>query len=188
MSEWSGRKLGSAERNGQLEQYYRAYLDSSYFLELHDGWFEASDVYRISERSRSDRSGAGVPLEYSAADDYWQVCERRTDAQYLAWSESRVGGDSRIQTQVAAGMAHHSQFKCVEILSADEYGDAYNASDNPEIVFKHSNPAGIARRRAGPGTFNRLPGRPYRGGIEVRPGRRMTARCRGVSGVRGSSS
>jgi hypothetical protein len=168
VSEWSGRELGStAARNDALERYYTAYRSFSYFVELYDGWFE-NRAYRIRERSRTDRSGAGVPLEYPEnAHPHWQLCERQVDTDYGTRAESRAGGDFTDPETGWSGMTHHSQFKCVEVVSPDAYGAAFNAVENPEVVYKYSNGTGVARRGAGEGTFNGCPDERVSAGVEV---------------------
>jgi hypothetical protein len=59
-------------------------------------------------------------------------------------------------------MTHHSQFKCVEVLSAQEYGNGttYNSVEDPEIVFEHTDPPSLARRipsSSGAGTLDGCP-------------------------------
>lgn len=146
VSEWAGRALGhTVTRNAQLESYYGAYLRFSYFLELHDGWFEGGAFY-IRERLRADDTVAGVPLRYpEGVSPYWQTCERHRDIDYEV-PQSRVGGDFTDPTYGWTGMTHHSQFKCVEILSQGAYyAGNYTRTENPELVFLPEGEPGVAR-------------------------------------------
>jgi hypothetical protein len=52
-------------------------------------------------------------------------------------------------------MTHHSQFKCVQVMSESDYGTAYNRERNPEIVYKPVQ-TGFARR-ATRGTLHQCP-------------------------------
>jgi hypothetical protein len=149
VGEWSGKPLqGRATRNARLQGYYQRYLRFSYFLELHDGWFEddmGSLRYHIRERARTG-APTGVPVKYPNVDPYWMRCARHVDRDYIGMPSSYAGADFVEVTQAWDGMAHHSQFKCVEIMSETDYGSAYSREKNPEIVYAPSSVSGFARR------------------------------------------
>jgi len=169
VNEWYAVPLGSrATRNARLEEYYTAYARFSYFFELYDGWFESPGSYRIKERKRADdgmaiADGSGIALQYpTGADEHWRTCERHVDADFTGSPKSRAGGDFTDPASGWPGMTHHSQFKCVEVLSAQEYGNGttYTADDDPEVVYKHADPPSLARRIANSSTAGMLNGCP----------------------------
>ncbi|HEY3497714.1 MAG TPA: hypothetical protein VGK73_23615, partial [Polyangiaceae bacterium] len=157
LGEWSGRTLaGRVTRNPRLQGYYQRYLRFAHYLELHDGWFEEDedgDRYHLAERSRV---GAGVPVRYpSGSNSYSRQCERHVDVDYMGRPESYAGGDFVEIARAWGGMTHHSQFKCVQVMSENDYGSAYSRERNPEIVYKPLQ-AGVARR-ATAGTLHQCP-------------------------------
>ncbi len=159
VNEWSGSpvSLGQSRPSPALASYYAKYARFSYFAELHDGWYEPSSgttpaAYRIVERSRSDTTGQGVAISYPSSpagvnDPSSRQCVRHLDAQYR-WtprfsgpaqlaSLNTKGGDFAEFGDVAwQGMTHHSQFKCLQVLTPAEYqSDALNDEIAPEAAF-----------------------------------------------------
>lgn len=108
----------------------------SYFLELHNSWYEKNEYskygsYVIAEKSRSEfaEKGFSVPLEYGndKKDKYWRKCLRFQDSDYSDDPATKPYGldfanysDSKKCNPGAddswCGMHHHSQFKCMMIL------------------------------------------------------------------------
>lgn len=168
ISEWSGGTLGERPtRNSRIQGYYRRYLRFSYYLELHDGWFEREDGvsrYRIRERTRKAQAG-NVPVQYPPGTNaYWRQCDRHLDIDYSGSPTSYAGADFVEATGSWHGMLHHSQFKCVEVLSQSDYGTTHDRERNPEVVFTPGQ-TGLARR-ASQGTVHGCPDAPAPG-VEV---------------------
>jgi len=166
--EWPGSPIALDDARGaskELLAYYQKYARYSYFLELHDGWYEGGataqggGIYRVQERSRSDlASGDGVPVLYGSNSvagavqtNDAQSCRRHPDSGYqwrktgadgaltLTAPATSVGGDfSEFGDDGWAGMAHHSQYKCVQVVSDSAYatynqGKPASAIQNPEV-------------------------------------------------------
>jgi hypothetical protein len=131
-----------------LQPYYQQYTKFSYFIELHEAWYDEVDgepVYHIQERARDLAVPQHVPMlvdqNFTGADrilsTYAQRCTRHADALYLAASGSgqplqlgspnTIGGDFvefAQGTQRGAswrGMLHHTQYKCVDVNSQADY-------------------------------------------------------------------
>jgi hypothetical protein len=100
-----------------LKTYYAAYTKLGYFVELHRGGYAGDGEYRIEELSRDDFDGwypdrNGEVLGW----EYWQSCDRHIDVS-AETSTSTVGLDFSGHGEDWGGMLHHSQFKCVQVLS-----------------------------------------------------------------------
>ena len=115
----------------------------SYFLELHNSWFEKNEYlkygsYVIAEKSRSEfaEKGFSVPLGYGndKEDKYWRSCLRFRDSDYSEGSEAKPFGldfanySNPDKCNPGAddswcGMHHHSQFKCIAIIEDSETFD-----------------------------------------------------------------
>lgn len=148
VSEWDGSELGAdLDWNAKLAGYFAEYARFAYYLELHDGWYEAGDAgsLRIVERQRGASDGRGVPVAYPVgADDYWQSCPRHIDIDYDSDAVSRAGGD--FSALPDAAMMHTSQFKCVRVLDEEDYDSSASLEIAPELVFIDGAP--VARRSA----------------------------------------
>ncbi len=92
----------------------------SYYLELHRGWYDGGSYY-VQEKSRlADASeGWGTPLTYND-DGYWRECVRMTDSDFNP--TNAIGMDfARYNDETYdAGMYHHSQFKCIQIVETND--------------------------------------------------------------------
>jgi hypothetical protein len=141
---------GSLGNDTALIDDYVAYTQFSYFLEMDNGWYvpptpvpvpagqpqpPRPGSYVIAERHRTDGSSVGVsitnPVDQS---DYWEVCPRGPDVLaasgvpgYDFYTATGTGGYSV--------MGHPSQFKCVHLMTADEYGTQYNEATAPQNVI-----------------------------------------------------
>ena len=153
-----------------LVSYYKAYMQFGYFLELHNGWYEppasgtGPGAYHVQERLRTASGAAGVPIvNKTDPGSYWNECPRHVDAAYSAAdAASRIGGDFSLAAGSWGEMAHHSQFKCVQILPQSEYQTAADSEITaPELVFTQG--PSVARATSSqpnapiellPGTFN----------------------------------
>lgn len=160
-----------------LNAYYAKYARFGFFTELHTGWFEEDSAdrgaqYWIRERSRVDLSGQGVPVRYSGnlaldggvSPSYAQRCARHIDTLYqwedakdstipahLKTPASSTGGDfSEFGDLGWVGMTHHSQYKCVKVVSQSKYG-TYNAGksaseqENPTLAVPSVSGVGSLR-------------------------------------------
>jgi Ricin-type beta-trefoil lectin domain-like len=158
--------------NPVLKSYYAAYAKVSYFLELTDAWYvppasgaaeRTPGSYWIQERRRGvgtthDRTEAAekVPLRYAAnTPPYWEQCRRATDVLYGAQAQSRVGGDftDAALKPPAAGMNHHSQFKCVLVYDKSRYPSDASEAGRPQAFFVKD---GKLARRDAPGSDTNL--------------------------------
>jgi hypothetical protein len=99
----------------------------SYFIELHRGWFDGG-AYYIQEKSRlaDAPAGWGIPLVYND-DGYWRQCLRMTDSAFDPLGSNAIGMDfARYNGGTPnAGMEHHSQYKCVHIVEANDVPERY---------------------------------------------------------------
>ena len=151
--EWHGIELAALEANSQrvntteLLSIYRGYAKLSYFLELYEGWFEASGpsvpnvsqdgTWIIRERRRdgvSMNNEAQIPLGYDQGT-YWQQCQRRPDA-LVSDASHRIGMDFSEYPAMPGGwrgMLHSSQFKCVEVISTSDYESSVTTGPKPGI-------------------------------------------------------
>jgi hypothetical protein len=92
----------------------------SYFLELHRGWYEDGSYY-VQEKSRlSDApAGWGTPLTYND-DGYWRECVRMTDSAFVPTNAIGMDFARYNDSTHDAGMLHHSQFKCIQIVETND--------------------------------------------------------------------
>jgi hypothetical protein len=144
----------------------RVYARFSYFLELHDSWFESKGagpgrlVIRERPRLQAEASPFAVPLVMSAeSSPHYRSCRRHPDTHYSEGSLSLAGGDFYDAPFAApfTGMLHHSQFKCVQINSEGTYinsegtydSQGYSALLDPQRLFKRANDGALAWRRDG---------------------------------------
>ncbi|MBN1773933.1 MAG: hypothetical protein JXB32_21920 [Deltaproteobacteria bacterium] len=99
----------------------------SYFIELHRGWY-AAGAYYIQEKSRLAvaPAGWGIPLVYND-DGYWRECVRLTDGAFDPLGPNALGMDfARYDADPwTAGLAHHSQYKCVHLVEENPDPAAY---------------------------------------------------------------
>lgn len=138
VDEWSKSKIGLDDRQGkspELSAYYVEYARYAYFLELHSAWFdEADSSFHVAERQRDIApTPQDVPIVYpSGTDAFAAACTRHPDSQYK-WreqdgaielaSKNTIGGDFAEFEAGPWAMAHHSQYKCVKVLSAADYAN-----------------------------------------------------------------
>jgi hypothetical protein len=156
--EWSASSVTLSRAGGvsqKLSDYYGKYTRFSYFAELHVGWYDEG-LYRIVERPRLGQANQVVPIVYSAASDagatpYSQQCKRHIDSLYR-WSPvagsanptrlspNTVGGDfAEFGNLQWAGMTHHSQYKCVVLVTEADYakydkGQPATEEGSPEVM------------------------------------------------------
>lgn len=101
----------------------------SYFVELHRGWYDTGRYY-IQEKSRQADAEVSwaLPLTYDA-EGHWRDCPRLTDGEFSTSSES-IGMDfARYNDSTTdAGMLHHSQFKCVEVVETNPGDDLFRVT------------------------------------------------------------
>jgi hypothetical protein len=151
--EWS-KSQPEPERfagNTRLQRYYAAYTASAYFLELHDGYYEAPagssslGAYRAVERSRRVDANSRVAMQDSTDGTFGRACARHPDALYSAASPNTIGGDYA-QYGDFADMTHHSQYKCVQVLSEFSYGPEPLEQEQPQLVYRRGGQ--LARRNA----------------------------------------
>jgi hypothetical protein len=134
VEEWGDRDRTVAVRAEQ-----RPFNRFSFFLELHEGWYE-DGAWKIREKARVPAAGEeGVPFEISDAGgaDHWRRCSVHRDS---AWESTipPVGMDLAAYFEPPAapedpfvlppppgpgpgffgGMNHHSLFKCVVLSEA----------------------------------------------------------------------
>jgi hypothetical protein len=155
--------------SARLADYYREYAKYSFFFELHDGSYEAAKqgksgaVFRIRERQRnSGEQERQVPVTYAKGTaEYAKRCVRHIDSAYhwqpgeqgptpMLKSPNTIGADLAHLGDIGwHGMTHHSQYKCVQVLSQASYntyeGRGANAKLNPELVTA-ANPLEVLRR------------------------------------------
>jgi hypothetical protein len=117
---------------------FEQYTQFSYFVELYRGWYEERPegrTYVIAEKDRRIEKDDNFPLRYGQelsglyTSDYWQDCRRNRDIWYLDKGPT-VGMDFAsfaFQTDIPrsswTGMMHHSQFKCVQVVSDETYSN-----------------------------------------------------------------
>jgi hypothetical protein len=149
VSEGSTTPIGEAFRydhgtNAALASYYAAYEEYAYFLELHNGWYEAPTsgrgpgVYRIQERVRTASGPGGVALDALVGEEpFWNACPRHIDAAYADKEQAvRIGGDFSKVGGAWGAMTHHSQFKCVQIVAKTDYDSGgISALKDPQIFY-----------------------------------------------------
>lgn len=144
-----------------LRPLYTAYAGFGYFLETHEGRFATMNVDDpmtptdeslvgfevIAERPRIAGAIAArtLPIAWNPPNpNYWQVCRRDTDRLYTSGDitsavESWTGGDFAEYPNDGLvggwrGMDHHSEFKCVTVLSQAEYAST-TAQNRPQAVY-----------------------------------------------------
>jgi hypothetical protein len=137
--------------NESVARYYAKYAEYSYFLELFQGRFEAADkTYVIAERTREDFA---APIRYPlGAPDYVLSCERHPDALYT-WSNGALtapntAGADFLRFGAASGIGHPSQFKCVHLVTPEEYGSATEQTRPELVTIDQSSGAYRLRRQA----------------------------------------
>jgi hypothetical protein len=110
---------------------YLPYVDFTYYLELHSGWFEPGGAgagsYHIQEKSRAAdaAAGRGVPVVRNPDEgDFWRSCIRKRDAAFSGAAEKQGldFGEHLVDMSDPqnpwGGMNHHSQFKCLHIFQS----------------------------------------------------------------------
>ena len=158
--EWHGIELAALEANSQrvntteLLSIYRGYAKLSYFLELYEGWFEASGpsvpnvsqdgTWIIRERRRDGAGSADSELALTYAQgEHWRQCTRRPDTLASNPAVSHKIGLDFAQYRATSSwdaMLHSSQFKCVEVVTAGAYESEQSPGTNkpylvtPEIL------------------------------------------------------
>jgi hypothetical protein len=151
---WATRTGGRIPSSGPLNDYYSVYAQFSYFLELHNGWYEAATparsyaVYHIQERPRTGVGTPLVPVQYPTGTPATAFqCARHIDSLYqwdpstgMLKSPSTIGGDF-VVFKDAAGMTHHSQYKCVDIVTDAAY-QGHNEEEDPQLVYVTTADAG----------------------------------------------
>jgi hypothetical protein len=173
--------IGQRNQSARMAEYYREYAKFSYFFELHDGVYEAPTqgkpfaAFRIRERPRRDADSTRiVPVTYPADQDaYSTQCARHIDSAYQ-WQAGTPGSPARLLSPNTlgadlahvgnlgwAGMTHHSQYKCVEVVTQDKYdaytqGSAASAALYPEVVVMPSARA-VQRKNETGGLMPKLP-------------------------------
>ncbi|MFW5878183.1 MAG: hypothetical protein ACOCVR_00045 [Myxococcota bacterium] len=102
--------------------YLQPYLNFSYSIELHDGWYH-DGAYYIAEKTRTEgaQSGRQIALVNSSEGEYWLTCARMRDKGYMTGSLAGTPLQGLDFAQFGAapgwdGMNHHSQFKCVRVV------------------------------------------------------------------------
>jgi hypothetical protein len=112
-----------------LSALYNRYRQLTHFVELHDGWYvagaETADpgTYVVRERQRGP-GVRSVPLTYpeDAGNDYWASCDRHIDSLYDDPEQiNKTTFDFASQGEAWGGMLHHSQFRCVAVVSPTDY-------------------------------------------------------------------
>ena len=156
VDEWSGSALDPARyaADAELLAAVRKYVEFSHFLELHDGWYEAptkkraTAIYRIAEKTRNPSDADHVAVRYpDGTAKYVDTCTRHIDALYSGDSPNTIGGDFSAYGDDPA-MTHHSQFKCLRIVSAGSYKQAgSDETSAPERAFLKN--GAIARKDSG---------------------------------------
>lgn len=129
----------------KLSEYYQQYAKQSYYIELHDGWFEPNadptqpGSYHIAERPRLGLGNGRIPFSFRpdpglpAEESYWRECAVHDDPIYgRAGVTTRANGDFA----AASAMQHHSLFKCVTAETKDTYlAGGYVADEDPSRAY-----------------------------------------------------
>ena len=112
--------------------YVPLYNRFSYYMELNKGWFEVKStdanaktqtgIYHIQERSRAAAAadGLGIIADPSRNSDYWRSCVRKVDSLYSTDTNPTTLDFASVDSTAWVGMLHHSQFKCIQIISEDD--------------------------------------------------------------------
>lgn len=106
---------------------FQAYARFGYFVELHRGWYE-NGAYYIQEKQRGPSAGIDwkLPITYAGDATFWNQCDRRTDSAFdpdapaIGMDFARYNGAPHDAT-----MFHHSQFKCVQVVAADQASEPH---------------------------------------------------------------
>lgn len=127
-----------------MREYFEYYTRFSYFLELYRGWYAPNPdgallpgTYHFAEKRRPIVYGDNFPLRYGLEEssgqwtsDYWQSCDRGRDLWYEA-GKPTIGMDFASLSgpdSTWRGLKHHSQFKCVQVVSDNDYANITDRS------------------------------------------------------------
>jgi hypothetical protein len=164
VDEWSKSPIKLDDRHGksaELSTYYVKYARYAYFLELHSAWFdEADSSFHVAERARDVApTPQDVPVVYpTGTDAFAAACTRHPDSQYK-WreqdgvvelaSKNTIGGDFAEFEVAPWAMTHHSQYKCVKVLSAADYANQNSVPADRESFPQYVTLDGGKLRRTG---------------------------------------
>lgn len=128
---------------GLLAPAFDVYARYSYYIELHDGWFQPSmsdpleGTYVIRERPRDASGNRPIGLVRADGSEFWRECDRKDD--YLS-SQTAVGADFSCATSTGVcerRMFHHSSFRCVLGASSSTYSSSgATAGSQPSLVYQ----------------------------------------------------
>ncbi len=142
----------SDDRDDSEERIFAMF---SYYIELYHGWYEARDgdgpgQWVIQEKTRSLYGTAGdqVPLTYPPGRLHWRTCRRHRDSAYspsgpvYGFDFAQFGEDESCDWSGTVpgswcGFNHHSQFKCMEAVSASDRDPAYPHHEVPSEIVVH---------------------------------------------------
>lgn len=134
------------------DEFRNVYARLSYFVELDRAWFETTipstdgvtvvGRYHIDERSRNANSDIALTNNPAAGNDsYWKICRRFRDSFFADGSDAATFDFASLsgpnQGPVWGGMLHHSQFKCIKIVSDTEFA-ALTAQQQRTQLYKQS--------------------------------------------------
>jgi hypothetical protein len=159
IAEWArlpGSQINVTPQGGGRDAFRQLYARFSYFVELHEAWFDETAVdtdgksrlgrYIIREKYRApggnpphnDQFGLAYGQESPGGpytSDFWQFCSRGRDTTYSPALEavtfdfaSVSGPELNPKKPGWRGMMAHSQFKCVHVVTHDVY-NAMSAVD-----------------------------------------------------------
>ncbi|MCP4605609.1 MAG: hypothetical protein GY847_34660 [Proteobacteria bacterium] len=140
IADYNGNKAADVaewEKNEDIDPAFARYAKYSYFLELYRGYYEPPasgqlGSYHIAEKSRltSAEDWNLVPASLygrGGTKDYWRECLRRPDSSYNPKKPAIGYGFSWVDYGHKDPMRHHSQFKCLQVLSSSETPDPVKA-------------------------------------------------------------
>jgi len=136
---------------------FRPFLPFTYYIELHRSYYlpppggAGPGTFVIREKSRMAALGSGedVPLtlpvrmgqepqpgggSVTVTQNFWRQCTRYPDRDFPTSGQTQ-GFDFATRTGAGfAGMNHHSQFKCVNVVASRQLGDPVNWMLASELV------------------------------------------------------
>lgn len=186
--------------SGSLRTYFETYLENSYYLELHDGWYApaaeegAPGTYIIRERSRlmalAHVAEEVVGFDAGVGTEYWRACTRHDDPLYSTGVDQSEGGDF-VECGDDCQMQHHSSFRCMLARTDADYGVAgadthpwlgYSVPGSGTLFWSH--PMGtVLSRRVGRANACSVTGASYGLGVEARNPSNIAYACSSVDTV-----